>query len=98
MTGRLHAKAPRQLIDDEALDRAELTCQYDAVYDGPVTSELKPTTFRLETELISGLQAVKDRDGIPVTEQVRRAIRAWLGEKGVTLKTDRRRAATRQRS
>jgi hypothetical protein len=38
--------------------------------------------FRLETELIEGLREVKERDGIPVTEQVRRAVIAWLRHKG----------------
>jgi hypothetical protein len=52
----------------------------------------------LETDLMAGLQAIKERDGIPVTEQVRRAIRAWLDEKGVTVKSDRKRGATRPRS
>jgi hypothetical protein len=63
-----------------------------------VAPELRPTTFRLDVDLMAGLQQVKARDGIPVTEQVRRAIRAWLKEKGVTVKTDRTRAATRTRS
>jgi hypothetical protein len=49
-------------------------------------------------DLMAGMQQVKARDGIPVTEQVRRAIRAWLKENGVTVKTDRTRAATRTRS
>jgi hypothetical protein len=59
---------------------------------------LRPATFRLEQELLDALQEVKERDGLPVTEQVRRAVRAWLDEKGVTLKkTERKRAATRKR-
>jgi len=43
--------------------------------------DLKPTTFRLEQDILDGLQRVKVRDGIPVTEQVRRALRKWLDEK-----------------
>jgi len=62
----------------------------------PVTP-LKPATFRLETELLEGLQHVKERDGLPVTEQVRRAIQAWLKLKGVTVKSERKRAVTRKR-
>ena len=57
----------------------------------------RPTTFRLEEELLDALQEVKDRDGIPITEQVRRAIRTWLEERGVAVKTGRKRAATRKR-
>jgi hypothetical protein len=59
---------------------------------------LRPITFRLDADLMAGLQQVKARDGVPVSEQVRRAVRAWLKEKGVTTKTDRTRAATRTRS
>lgn len=58
---------------------------------------LKPTNFRLEVELLLGLQAVRDREGISVSEQVRRAIQLWLRDKGVTMKTERKRAATRKR-
>jgi hypothetical protein len=43
--------------------------------------------FRLEDELLEGLSLVKDRDGIPLTEQVRRAVRLWLDSRGVTVKT-----------
>ena len=56
------------------------------------------TTFRIDDELIDGLRTVWDRDGIQPSEQVRRAIRAWLESKGVRLKTQRRRAVTRKRS
>ena len=59
---------------------------------------LRPTNFRLESELLEGLQQVRERDGIPVSEQVRRAIQAWLKEKGVTVKSERKRAATRKHS
>jgi hypothetical protein len=54
-------------------------------------------TFRLDEDLLSGLKAVQDRDGIPPSEQARRAIRAWLEAKGV-VKAERKRAATRRRS
>jgi hypothetical protein len=63
-----------------------------------MAAPLRPITFRLDADLIAGLQQVKTRDGIPVSEQVRRAVRWWLKEKGVTVKTDRTRAATRTRS
>jgi hypothetical protein len=43
----------------------------------------KVTTFRLDTELLDGLQEVWERDGVAVSEQVRRAIRIWLEQKGV---------------
>ena len=58
----------------------------------------KVATFRIEEELLEGLRAVADRDGILVPEQVRRAIRGWLKKKGVKVKTAPRRAVTRRRA
>jgi len=40
-------------------------------------------TFRLETEILAQLSAIRERDGIPVSEQVRRALLIWIREKGV---------------
>ena len=60
------------------------------------TTKFKPATFRLEPEILEGLEAIRERDGIPASEQVRRALRAWLETKGIG-KTDRRRARTRRR-
>jgi len=48
------------------------------------------TTFRIDQDLLDGLQEVWLRDGVAVSEQVRRAIRAWLEAKGVT-KSERKR-------
>ena len=42
--------------------------------------------FRIEPEILKGLQAVKDRDGVPISEQVRRALVAWLRSKRLRLK------------
>ena len=42
--------------------------------------------FRIEPEILKGLHAVKDRDGVPVSEQVRRALRQWLKSKRVALR------------
>lgn len=38
--------------------------------------------IRLDPELLKALRAVQERDGVPVSEQIRRAIRAWLVERG----------------
>jgi hypothetical protein len=56
------------------------------------------TAFRLEPDIIDGLNRVKDRDGIPFSVQVDRALRAWLAKKGVTLKAPRAVSGTRRRS
>ena len=41
------------------------------------------TAFRLELDVLEGLRAVKERDGVPFSVQVDRALRAWLIDKGV---------------
>jgi hypothetical protein len=46
-------------------------------------SQSKMYSQRLEIALINALQKIKKRDGIPVSEQVKRAIRAWLEKRGV---------------
>lgn len=55
------------------------------------------TTFRIDEELLEGLRAYHEQEGVPISEQVRRAIRMWLEAKGV-MKAERKRAATRKRS
>jgi hypothetical protein len=52
--------------------------------------------FRIDPEQLAALQAIKQRDGIPLSEQVRRAIRRWIESRGI--KADRRRARTRRQS
>jgi hypothetical protein len=54
------------------------------------------TNFRLDDELLEALQLVKDRDGIPISEQVRRAIRQWVEQRGVKVKAAGQRAVTRR--
>jgi hypothetical protein len=57
------------------------------------------TNFRIDTELLDALREIRDRDGIGIAEQVRRAIRSWVESKGVKVKkTERKRAAPRRRS
>jgi len=58
----------------------------------------KLAAFRLDTDILDGLQAVKVRDGVPVSEQVRRALLAWLEARGVTLKPERQRRGSRKSS
>jgi hypothetical protein len=48
------------------------------------------TAFRLDPAVLDGLRAVKDRDGVPLSVQVDRALRAWLESKGLKVeKPDR---------
>jgi hypothetical protein len=44
------------------------------------------TAFRVEADIMEGLRRVKDREGVPLSVQVDRALRAWLEKKGVILK------------
>jgi hypothetical protein len=58
------------------------------------------TNFRIDNELLDALRRIKNRDGIPLSEQVRRALRTWIEQKGETVeeKTDRPRVSPRKRS
>lgn len=59
---------------------------------------LRPTNFRLEDEILDALRAIRERDGVPVSEQVRRALLAWIESKGMAVRAERKRASTRTRS
>ena len=61
----------------------------------PMTTR-KLAAFRLDPEIIDGLQRIKERDGVPVSEQVRRALLAWLQSRGA-IKLERKKASTRKR-
>jgi hypothetical protein len=43
------------------------------------------------------MNALRDRDGIPHSEQIRRALKVWLASKGMIAKPERKRAGTRKR-
>jgi len=58
----------------------------------------RQANFRLDEELMDGMDQIREKTGAPVSWQVRQAIRLWLKQQGVKLKTDRKRAATRKRS
>jgi ribbon-helix-helix CopG family protein len=40
-------------------------------------------SLRLDAELAGLLKALKERDGIPESEQIRRALRQWFESKGM---------------
>jgi hypothetical protein len=56
------------------------------------------TAFRIAPEVMAGLRRVKERDGVPLSVQVHRALVAWLKSNGVKTKAERKRASTRERS
>lgn len=56
-------------------------------------------TFRVDDELLEAMRAYYEREGVQISEQVRRGILMWLESKGISVaKVDRKRAATRKRS
>ena len=44
----------------------------------------EPYAFWISPDQKAALRAIKDRDGIPVSEQIRRAIDQWLAERAGT--------------
>jgi len=50
---------------------------------------------RIDPDLVVALEAIRDAEGIPVSEQIRRGIRLWLDQKGAATRvTKRRRTST----
>ena len=47
-------------------------------------------TFYIDAEQRAALAAIKERDGISESEQIRRAIKAWIEQKGVSVKPERK--------
>jgi hypothetical protein len=61
-----------------------------------VSPRLRYTLF-IDEHQRDALRRIKARDGIPESEQIRRAIDEWLKQKG-EMKAERSRAVTRKRS
>ena len=77
----------------------QLTIQVLYITSMPMTpSDKKQTAFRIDPDILEGLQEIKRQVGIPLSEQVRRALRAWLEQQGVRDKAERPRAVTRKGS
>ena len=47
------------------------------------------TAFRVDAALMDGLRRVKDRDGVPLSVQLDRALRAWLKKQQISVKPAR---------
>jgi hypothetical protein len=52
-------------------------------------SEKTRYSFWIDDDLREGLRAVRERDGVLESEQIRRAIKKWLEEKGIRPSTSR---------
>ena len=46
--------------------------------------------FYIDPELAAGLKTLKEQDGIPESEQIRRGIKMYLESKGLTVKPARK--------
>ncbi len=49
-------------------------------------SPLKPVNVRMDSEIIAALKVIKERDGMPISEQIRRALLAWAKSRKVAIK------------
>ncbi len=56
------------------------------------------TAFRVAPDIMAGLRAIKERDGVPLSVQLDRALRAWLDAKGVQTKAASRRVSPRRKA
>ena len=55
------------------------------------------STFRIDDELMAALREVKERDGLPISEQVRRALMMWIESKNVSVKAPSRRSVKQRK-
>jgi hypothetical protein len=63
-----------------------------------MTPARRVATFRIDDEFIEGMELLKERDGIPFSEQIRRGLRMWFEAKGVKVKTAPRRVSPRRKA
>jgi hypothetical protein len=57
----------------------------------------KKYSFYIEDEQAEALKAIKERDGVLESEQIRRALNDWIEKKGVTTKATFQHAGTRRK-
>ena len=69
---------------------------YECNLLAPMTPRRSRYTFFIDEDQRAALTTIKDRDGISESEQIRRAVKVWIEQKGV-IKAERKRAATRKR-
>jgi len=55
-------------------------------------------TFRPDNDIFEAMTSLRDRDGVPFSEQIRRALRTWLDSKGVMQWPRKRGTALKRRS
>lgn len=87
-------------MDLSAVTRPRVQCRGSnvCIMAGVLMSPRTRYGFWIDDDLLAGLRTIKERDGILESEQIRRAIKAWLESKGLKLKTARLRVSPRKRS
>ena len=63
-----------------------------------MTSGDRVVTFRVPDRLLAGMETLKERYGTPYSEQIRRALEAWLVNQDAITKAAPRRAGTRRKA
>jgi hypothetical protein len=57
----------------------------------------RTAAFRLDPAVLDAMRELKDRDGVPMAVQIERAVAEWLKERGIVVKSDRKRSGIRKR-
>jgi hypothetical protein len=56
----------------------------------PESGKRRMVSIYMDPDLVAGLELVRTRDGVPIAESARRAIRQWLSERKALSATKRR--------
>jgi hypothetical protein len=56
----------------------------------PESGKRRMVSIYMDPDLVGGLELVRTRDGVPIAESARRAIRQWLTERKALSATKRR--------
>ena len=59
----------------------------------PESGKRRMVSIYMDPDLVAGLELVRTRDGVPIAESARRAIRQWLNERKALSTTKRRNKA-----
>jgi hypothetical protein len=55
----------------------------------PESGKRRMVSIYMDPDLVAGLELVRTRDGVPIAESARRAIRQWLNERKALSATKR---------
>jgi hypothetical protein len=56
----------------------------------PASGKRRMVSIYMDPDLVAGLELVRTRDGVPIAESARRAIRQWLNQRKALSTTKRR--------